>query len=219
MDRMESVPGGTRGRLILLLRRERRSIGELAEALGITDNAVRTHVTALQRDGLVRISGVDRTTGGKPAHLYELTREAEERFPKAYAPVLSGLIELLEEREGREGVIELLREVGARAAAGHRPPGGDDEARVRAAAEVLRRLGGDVEVERTESGWTIRGWGCPLAAVVDEHEEACALAEALVTGVAGLPATECCDRSGRPRCAFRVEAGATAGGGIPHGRP
>ena len=47
---------------------------------------------------MVQTAGVERATGGKPAQLYEITPEAEEMFPKAYALVLSSLIQLLEER-------------------------------------------------------------------------------------------------------------------------
>lgn len=206
MTWIEMVLGETRARLLALLRRSRQSINELAGVLGITANAVRTHVAAMQRDGLVQPAGVERATGGKPAQLYEITSEAEEFFPKAYGFVLSGLLTLLEEREGRDAVVDLLRELGARAAAGEGGVGQDEEARVRAAAAVLRRLGGDVEVERTDAGWTIRGYGCPLSAIAAEHEEVCALAESLVAEITDLPVKECCNRSGRPRCAFEVGA-------------
>src|SRR5690606_37433730 len=110
----------------------------------------------------------------------------EEMFPKAYALVLNTLLELLEEREGRSRVVALLRDAGARAVAGGAPAAGE-EARVRTAVEVLRRLGGDVELERGESGWTIRGYGCPLSAVVSEHDSACQLAESLVAEITALP--------------------------------
>src|SRR5919198_1552231 len=39
----------TRGRILLLLRRSRRTVKELAEALGLTENAVRSHLTTMQR--------------------------------------------------------------------------------------------------------------------------------------------------------------------------
>ena len=44
----------TRGQVVLLLRRGARTVEELAQALGLTDNAVRSHLAALERDGLVR---------------------------------------------------------------------------------------------------------------------------------------------------------------------
>jgi predicted ArsR family transcriptional regulator len=207
MTWIERILGSTRARLLRLLRRSHRSINELAATLGITDNAVRTHIAAMQRDGMVRSAGVERATGGKPAQLYELTPEAEEMFPKAYAVVLGALLELLEERQGRAGMVGLLREVGMRAAnTGADLTSAPEEARVHGAAEVLRQLGGDVEVERTPSGWRIRGYGCPLSAVVADHDETCALAESLVAGVTGLPSRECCDRSDRPRCSFLIES-------------
>jgi predicted ArsR family transcriptional regulator len=206
MNWIETVLGGTRTRLLGLLRRSERSINDLAAALGITDNAVRTHVAAMQRDGMVQSAGVERATGGKPAQLYEITPEAEELFPKAYGLVLGELLRLLEERKGQEEVVGLLREVGRRTAAGQGTLDGNDEARVRTAAGVLRQLGGDVEVEPTESGWRIRGFGCPLSGVVAEHHEVCALGESLVTEITGLPVTECCNRGERPRCAFEVSS-------------
>src|SRR4051812_9605396 len=86
--------GSTRGRIITLLRRGERTVNELADALGLTDNAVRTHLAALERDGLAALRGVRRGIG-KPAHVYALTPEAESLFPGAYAAVLSTLLDAL----------------------------------------------------------------------------------------------------------------------------
>lgn len=202
------MAGGTRGRLLGLMRRSRRSINELAAALGVTDNAVRAHVAAMQREGMVRVAGAE-PTGGKPAQLYEITPEAEELFPKAYAAVLGELIRLLEEREGRAGVEALLREVGRRAAGADPDADADADARVRRAAETLRALGGEVEVVGDGAGWVIRGAGCPLSSVVRDHPAACRLAESLVEEATGLPTEERCERGDRPRCVFRVEGPGT----------
>ena len=94
----------TRGRMVTLLRSSRRTVAELARALGLTDNGVRAHLAILERDGVVRQRGWVRrgSGGGKPAHVYELTSEAEDLFPKAYAPVLGRLLEVLTERLGLE---------------------------------------------------------------------------------------------------------------------
>jgi predicted ArsR family transcriptional regulator len=207
MSWMHELLGGTRAHLLVLLRRSRHSINELAAALHISDNAVRTHLSAMQRDGMVEPAGIERSTGGKPAQLYEITPEAEELFPKAYGWALDELLRLLEEREGREEVKALLREVGRRAAEGQ-DTGGSEEARVRAAAAMLRQLGGDVEVEQNDAGWRIQGYGCPFSAVTARHEEVCSLAESLVERITSLSVTECCNRrDARPRCAFQVAAG------------
>ena len=126
-------------------------------------------VAALQHDGMVESAGAERATGGKPAQLYQITPAAEELFPKAYALVLGEMIRVLEQQQGREAVVRLLRDVGTRTAASHRGAGPDLGARVQQAAAALRGLGGDVEVERRGTEWVIQGYGCPLSAVTSDH--------------------------------------------------
>src|ERR687885_2014067 len=110
----------TRGQLVTLLRRGGRTVEELARALGLTDNGVRAHLAALERDGIVRQRGSVRrgSGGGKPAFVYELTPEAEELFPKAYEPVLRELLDALAQRLGPEESEALLRSVGRSMAEG-----------------------------------------------------------------------------------------------------
>ena len=200
---LERLTGETRASLLHLLRRSRQTITALADALGLTDNAVRTHIAALERDGIVEHVGTQRDTGGKPARLYGLTREGEELFPKAYAFVLGGLVEEIARQDSWERATELLRAVGRRAASGV-ADAADPDARVAAAAAAFRSLGGEVDVQRTEYGWQLQGHGCPLAAVTAKHPQVCALTKALVEEITGQPVTECCERTDRPRCAFRI---------------
>src|SRR5947209_18194623 len=112
----------TRGRIILLLRRGSRTVNELAEVLGLTNNAVRIHLTALGRDGLVRQSGT-RPGPRKPHVIYDLTLEAEHLFPRVYGPILHHLLDVLKERTSPEELDEVLRVVGHRIAAEYRPGG------------------------------------------------------------------------------------------------
>jgi predicted ArsR family transcriptional regulator len=192
--------------MVTLLRRSRRTVAELARALGLTDNGVRAHLAILERDGVVRQRGWVRrgSGGGKPAHVYELTSEAEDLFPKAYAPVLGRLLEVLTERLGLEELEALLRSVGRRLVESKTVPPDSTRARLEAAADVLNELGGLAELEEHDGTLIIRGYGCPLAAVTPDHPEVCRLAEALVAEVAGVPVHESCDRSERPRCCFEV---------------
>src|SRR3954447_25544288 len=100
MNWVERLIGDTQAQLLRVLRRSQQTITGLAEKLGLTDNAVRTHVAVLERDGIVADVGAQRDTGGKPARIYALTNEGEELFPKAYALVLGGLVEEIVTREG-----------------------------------------------------------------------------------------------------------------------
>ncbi len=135
---LATLTGETQGKLLRLLRRSRQTITGLAEAVGLTDNAVRLHISALRRDGFVEDVGTMRDTGGKPARLYGLSREGEELFPKAYAQVLQALVEESMRRDGRERTVELLRAIGSRLAASA-PRAGDVKHRVHASRPGRRR--------------------------------------------------------------------------------
>jgi predicted ArsR family transcriptional regulator len=197
--------GETRQRLLRILRRAPATITALAAELGLTDNGVRNHVAALERDGLVAEGGLERDTGGKPARVYRLTSAGEESFPKAYALVLKRLVDEISRLEGSTRAATLLSSIGEQAARAARPATGEVRERVEAAAAALRSLGGDVEVEPVAEGWKLKGNGCPLSYVTRDHPEACALARSLVATITELPVTEVCDRADRPRCAFIVD--------------
>ena len=204
---LERLLGETQVRLLALLRRSGQTITSLAEALGLTDNAVRMHIAALHRDGIVDQVGTQRDTGGKPGRLYGLTREGEELFPKAYALVLGKLVEEIVRTQGRDHAVRLLRAVGAQAAAGvHR--NNNPEHRLEAAAQVFRDLGSDAAVEKTADGWRLQAYGCPLSAVTASHPELCELGKALVEEIVGEPVSECCQRDEHPRCGFAIETSA-----------
>ncbi|HZG66108.1 MAG TPA: helix-turn-helix domain-containing protein, partial [Herpetosiphonaceae bacterium] len=164
----------TRGQIIALLRRETRTVDELASALGLTDNGVRAHLSTLERDGLVRQQGL-RRGAGKPAYAYQLTADAERLFPRPYPLVLRTLLDVLAERTTPEEVEAHMRVVGRRLAAGLGGEGADQRARVMTAVAVLNELGGLAELEEEDGRMVIRGYSCPLAEVVPGHPEVCRL--------------------------------------------
>jgi predicted ArsR family transcriptional regulator len=193
----------TRGRIVALLRRAARTVDELAQTLDLTDNAVRAHLSTLERDGLVHQQGVRRGSG-KPAYAYALTPEAEHLFPKPYAAVLRRLLDALDQNMAPADVEALLRRVGHELASGLRVTEGDVRVRLEAGVAMLNELGGLAELEEHNGTFVIRGYSCPLAAVVPGHPEVCRLAETLVTEVAGVPVKEHCDRREPVRCAFEA---------------
>jgi len=192
----------TRGQIITLLRRASRTADELAQALELTDNAVRTHLAALERDGVVQLRGL-RRGGGKPAYVYALTLEGEQLFPKAYDPVLQHLLEVFSERISADEVETLLREVGRRMAGRWNIPSGELRMRLEAAVEVINELGGMAELEEVDGHSCIRGYSCPLAGVAG-HPSVCRLVETLLSELVGVPVQEQCDDDGVPRCCFTV---------------
>jgi predicted ArsR family transcriptional regulator len=193
----------TRGRIIALLRRAPRTIEELAQALDVTDNAVRVHIATLERDGSVAQQGLRRGVR-KPSALYALTAEGEQLFPKAYGPVLRELLDAVAEQMPREALEEMLRVVGRRLAAEHPSVSAEPRARALAAVGVLNELGGLAELEAEADRLVICGYSCPLAAVVGQRPEICQLATALLSEIVGGPVEEECERGTVPRCRFRL---------------
>lgn len=193
----------TRGQVVELLRRSAQTVNDLAARLDLTDNAIRLHVSALERDGLVEQSGTKRESAGKPAYVYRTTSEAEALFPKPYDRVLGVLLTALGDVHPPEEMDRLLRDVGRRMAAGG-AGAGDLRERAGHAAAVLTGLGGLAEVEEDRDGLLVRGYSCPLGALTAEHPSMCSLAETLVSELMQTQVVECCDRGDRPRCAFRV---------------
>ena len=196
----------TRGQIVTILRGSPCTVEELAGKLELTDNAVRAHLLTLERDGLVRQSGLRRGPR-KPHFTYALTPEADAIFPKAYDTLLNQLIAVLKTRLDQPELEDVLREVGRAVAAGS--PAGSTatlEGRVRTALKVLETIGGCAEIEQQDGKFVIRGNACPLAAAVSVHPEVCGLAETLVAEIVKAPVHEHCNREGQPKCRFEIDA-------------
>lgn len=201
----ERFLASTRGRVAALLRRGGRTVEDLAAALDLTDNAVRAHLAALERDGLVR-QGEPRRGRGKPSFTYELTGDAERLFPKAHGLLLQQFVDVVAERLPPAALDDALRETGRRLAAAQPAPTGDLRARVERSMSILDALGGVVDLEENGDGFVIAGCSCPLAAAVAGSPDACVLAEALLADVIGAPVRQVCDQGPPPRCRFEVGA-------------
>ncbi len=193
----------TRGRVVALLRRRRHTVDELAQELDLTDNAIRSHLASLERDGIVAQQGVRRGTG-KPAYDYELTRDAEALFPKAYEQVLRQLLTVLVAELGSHRTDTLMQQVGKQLATGAGRAEGDARQRVEAGVHLLTDFGGLAELHEEDDGFIIHGFSCPLAGVVGNQPAACRLAESLLSEYIGLPVCERCERGDRPRCQFDI---------------
>jgi predicted ArsR family transcriptional regulator len=194
----------TRGRIVALLRRGGRSVGELAQALDLTDNAVRAQLAILERDGIVRVSGVRREGNvGKPATLYEVALDASPLFSSAYGPLLSSLLTELPAHLSGGQLNSALRGAGRRLAPAL-PASASLGKRARAGAAFLTQLGADADLLRTRDGYEIRGHGCVLSDAVSACPATCQAVEALLSEVTGVSVTEHCDRTGAPSCRFRI---------------
>jgi predicted ArsR family transcriptional regulator len=193
----------TRGRIVLLLRRSRYTVDELAQELSLTDNAVRVHLATLERDSLICQSGVRRGSG-KPALVYALTPEAEQLFPKAYAPVLQALLDVLTSSMSSEKREEVMQNAGRFLARQWKIAPGELRTRLQEAVAILNQLGGLAELEDCGESYRIQGYSCPLAAVVPNHPEMCHLSQTLLAELLGVPVVEQCEQGTPARCCFSI---------------
>lgn len=199
------------GQILALLRQAPMTVEDLAKALGLTGNAVRQHLAVLERDGLVG-QGESRRGVSKPARTYVLTAEAELMRSRAYAPMLTQLLHVLDERLEPAEFDSLLRDVGRRLLADRPRPTGGLRQRAEAASALLNELGGQSRVEERNGGLFIRGYGCPLSAATQRHPEACNAVESLLAEFAGISVAKCCDAEDRVRCCFEVGGDGAANG-------
>ncbi|HEX8693473.1 MAG TPA: ArsR family transcriptional regulator [Longimicrobium sp.] len=200
---------GSRREILVLLCAANRRVGELADALGISESAVRVHLHALEVDGLVQHETL-RGGVGKPAHEYRLTPAGEALLSRAYLPFLLRVLEGVRSRLDPEETERLLRAAGSGLAPPDRPRG-SARARAEEAVRLLGDLGGAGYVEEGGAELVIRGRCCPLAAIVPEHPLACTALEATLTEFTGLPVRADCDVRGRPSCRFRIRSQPTTG--------
>ena len=195
---------GSRARIVAALRGGSQTVAELAELLGITDNGVRSHLLALQRDGIVAQAG-NRKGFRKPHFSYELTSEARGAFAKAQGPVLDSILTVFERALPAAMREEMLRDAGKGLAGQNMPPkGAGRRERLAHALALLAELGGLASLEEGKDGCTIVGNGCPLHGVVVNHPEACLIAESMLQELIGAKVESRCRHQPSPQCCFHV---------------
>jgi len=155
--------------LALLKRTDGATVDELSSALGLASMTVRQHLTALERDALVRAQEVRRTTG-RPHFRYRLTEGGHRSIAEGYDRLLALLVTelgVLEPAElatsGEQGRRALLfRRAAISLARRHR---GEIAAlhgveQVQRIVAVLRAHGGFAEWHEAEGGVELRDFGC-----------------------------------------------------------
>jgi DeoR family suf operon transcriptional repressor len=197
----------SRGRIVALFQREDLTVEDIASRLGLTANAVRAQITAMERDGIVQRVG-QRPGSTRPSQVFALTSEVELLLSRAYVPVLRQLVNVFSAKLPAKQFDALMREAGTELAYElpiKKRPSGTLRTRVFQASELLNEQLGAITHVTENGGYVIRGFGCPLAALTGKHPAVCVAIESLIQQMVGVAVRECCDRSGRPRCCFKIE--------------
>ena len=208
---LKRLLAGSRGRIVGELRRGGATVNDLVERLNLSANAVRSHLAALERDGIIAMHPVQRHGVGKPAHRFALTTEAHALTPKAYDSVLDTVLCAARQCAGPQGYAAILDAVAARLAGNDAAASASFETRLAATKALLASIGAEVEIEGNAGNLRLVGSDCPLGAIVPAHPELCAVLAGVISRRLGVPVRERCDRGATlPRCCFETLAGTPA---------
>lgn len=186
--------------------RGKASIKDVAADLGVTSSAVRLHLTQLQASGAIRAEKV-REGVGRPYYVYSVTPQAHNLFYKDYGDLARLLLEEVSETQGPDALQGVLRRVGDRLADVYRDQvwGLELADRVRSWAELLDQRGVPVELERTETGYVLKEYGCPYQNVAAENRAVCEMEQMVMARLleSGVKLTQCV-LDGHRGCQFTI---------------
>jgi len=207
----ESLSPARRAVVDLLKRNGPMTAGELGDTLRVSVVAVRRHLDALERDGLVQ-QDVRAAARGRPAHLYDLTEAAGELFPRNYHQLVLQLLDAALAEFGPDAVERLLRARRRRLADRLRGRvGGESPAEIaRALASIQDEQGYMADCVADEpGGFLVREHNCAVPALAGRHPAACRLELELLDELAGprIQVERVAHlRAGDRMCAYRLSA-------------
>lgn len=188
---------------LLLHNKAGLTVEALTEALGVSRNAVRQHLAALERDGMVA-RGPTRPTGGRPEQVYRITPAGQELFPRRYSWFAELLIGAQRARLGNDAASESLSQMGR--AVGRDIAGTFDRDmtpanRVAAIAEKMGELG--YEARATENGNEIEAQNCVFHQLAMKYPDVCRFDLAFLATASGRKVEHrACMAKGDAKCSF-----------------
>ena len=199
----------TRDRILqTLLRQPRRTINELAEAVGINPISVRHHLTNLQVEALVSAEE-ERHGVGRPRLVYFLTESGMERFPTRYLRLTTRLLAQMKESMPQPMVSKLFAEMADSLAQEYadQMKGLSMEERLNLAQSLLTEEGFNIEWEKDGGQYRISEITCPYLQIGQNHPEICTVDQILISKMLSVPAEKVqCILSGDAKCTYLVQA-------------
>jgi predicted ArsR family transcriptional regulator len=160
----------------------------LADELGVTPVAVRKHLDALERDGLVHIVA-HKQRRGRPILHYHLTPAADARFPQGYRQLSLDLIDELVAIDGEPKLEQLLRarnDKVLRESVDALAP--EDRAeRIRELVKLRNDDGYMATLDESAEGFVLREHHCPIYEVAAKYPLACRCEADLISEVVQAP--------------------------------
>jgi predicted ArsR family transcriptional regulator len=189
--------------MVNLLGKDANAI-ELARELGINESAVRRHLDALEREGLVS-SRFERSERGRPKKMFSLTADGRGMFPRKSGALLSLVIQTITRRYGEEEVSSLMSVVAKDFAEKlvTKEIRGDLENRLKQLVQLLDDYGFFVTLSKRGDKYVIEYRNCVFEDVIPQlGKHICSIDEEVTRKVAGEVTIEWEERiaGGDKRC-------------------
>jgi predicted ArsR family transcriptional regulator len=197
----------TRERVLkTLLTRQRSTINELADDVGINPISIRHHINRLEADGLVRSEEILHGVG-RPRRVYFLTSEGLERFPTRYMRLTLRLLEQLKETMPPAVVSQIFSQMALEMVNDYASDtdGLTMEERLKLMQKLLSEEGFNVEWEDNGDQYHIKETNCPYLHVTQTHPEVCSVDQTLISAFLSVPAEKIkCVLNGDNFCTYVV---------------
>lgn len=154
---------------------EPRTVAELGDELGISQVAVRRHLTRLLDEGWVAGSTDAPHGPGRPVTRYLLTTDGHQLLPQGYAALAEELLAFISDTIGQGGLAAYLTWRGRRRVArlADAIDADDLDGRLAQLAEALTDAGSTATIEASDDGVVLRQHHCTVMDVAREHPELC----------------------------------------------
>jgi DeoR family transcriptional regulator, suf operon transcriptional repressor len=198
----------TRERVLkTLLARQRCTINELADDVGINGISVRHHINRLEAEGLVNSEEILHGVG-RPRRVYFLTNEGLERFPTRYMRLTLRLLEQLKETMPPAVVSQIFSQMAQEMVDDYasETDGLTMEERLKLMQELLSEEGFNVEWEAQGEQYVIKETNCPYLHVTQTHPEVCSVDQTVISAFLSVPAEKIkCVLNGDNFCTYVVQ--------------
>ncbi len=191
-----------------LLAYPRRTINELAEAVGINPISVRHHIASLEAEDLVS-SEEEHHGVGRPRRVYFLTEAGLEKFPTRYVRLTTRLLEQLKEALPEPMVKQLFTKMAEGLAEDYSANAGLSKLPIEQRLDVMKQLlsqeGFNIQWEEQGDQFLIHEKSCPYYHVGQDHPEVCSVDQTLISAMLAVPASKIhCILNGDQNCTYAV---------------
>ena len=197
----------TRMRILQLLKmRAGMTVGQLTDALHISQMGVRQHLAILEAEGLVA-HYQEKQGRGRPPHVYQLTDEANSLFPTTYANFAVGLMHEVVKFNGPDFINKIFhgRMKVQLETYQQRLEGKTLCERIEELARIRDEEGYMARFDENENDYVLIEHNCPIAVIAQEYPRVCEIELALFRQSLGAKVIrEEHLMQGSHRCCYRI---------------